>query len=390
MISFGIDELIHQNPTWKTKSIGLVTSNAATTNTGILSRTALVQAGFNIVLLFSPEHGITATAPDGEAQQNSMDPITGIPVVSLYGSKRMPTPQDLENIDIVLFDIPDIGARFYTYLWTLTYVLEACALNKKECIVLDRPNPVSGNFDAAEGPFMDDTTSSFIGRWNIPIKHSCTLGELALYFNGTKNIDANLTVIPVKNWDRDSFVSAWGINFVPTSPAIRNPNSMLLYPGLCLLEATNISEGRGSDYSFETAAAPWLQTSEIVSFINQSFGDEIKATSISFTPTSGKYINTLCKGIHFEVIDPAYYKPVFFGLLLVYMIRAKHPQAFLWAPYKTAVNPSGENHLDKLLGINNAQNLFELPLPQFIANCTKLTHCAGWQEQVEPYLRYSF
>ncbi|MEY3820032.1 MAG: hypothetical protein RL337_213 [Bacteroidota bacterium] len=388
MISFGIDEIIHQNPSWKTKRIGLVTSNAATTNNGALSRTALLQAGFTIVCLFSPEHGITATAPDGEAQQNSMDPITGLPVVSLYGPRCMPTTQDLENIEIVLFDIPDIGARFYTYLWTLTYVLEACANNQKECIVLDRPNPVSGNFDAAEGPFLEDTTSSFIGRWNIPIKHSCTLGELALYFNGTKKLGTNLTVIPVKNWDRDSFVSAWGTDFVPTSPAIQNHNSMLLYPGLCLLEATNISEGRGSQYSFETAAAPWMQTNEITSFINQSFGDEIKASGISFTPTSGKYANTLCKGIHFEVIDPAYYKPVFFGLLLLHIIRAKHPQHFLWEPYKTAVNPNGENHLDKLLGINNAQKLFDLTLPQFVATCTKITHTPNWQEQMIPYLLY--
>jgi uncharacterized protein YbbC (DUF1343 family) len=388
MICFGVDEIILQNPAWKTKRIGLVTSDAATTNTGILSRTALLNAGFNIVLLFSPEHGISAKAPDGEAQQNGIDEITGLPIISLYGNKSMPTAQDLENIDIVLFDIPDIGARFYTYLWTLTYVLEACASNHKQLIVLDRPNPVSGNFDSAEGPFLEVESSSFIGRWNIPIKHSCTLGELALYFNSTKNIGANLTVVTLKNWERDSFVTNWQTDFVPTSPAIQNPNSMLLYPGLCLLEATNISEGRGSQYSFETAAAPWLQTNEIVSFINQSFGDEIKASAITFTPTSGKYAHTICKGIHFEVIDPLFYKPVFFGLLLLYIIRAKHPEAFLWAPYKTAVNPSGENHLDKLLGINNAQKLFELPLPQFIANCTKLTHCAGWPEQMIPYLLY--
>jgi uncharacterized protein YbbC (DUF1343 family) len=388
MISFGIDEIIHQNPAWKTKQIGLVTSDAATTNMGILSRTALIQAGFNIVCLFSPEHGISAKAPDGEAQQNGIDEITGLPIISLYGNKYMPSAQDLENIDIVLFDIPDIGARFYTYLWTLTYVLEACALYHKQLIVLDRPNPVSGNFDAAEGPFMDDTTSSFIGRWNIPIKHSCTLGELALYFNSIKNIGASLTVVTVKNWDRDSFVTNWKTNFVPTSPAIQNSNSMLLYPGLCLLEATNVSEGRGSQYSFECVAAPWLQTNEIVSFINQSFSDEIKAHSISFTPTSGKYAHTACKGIHLNVIDPTYFKPVFFGSLLVYIIRAKHPQHFLWAPYKTAVNPSGEDHLSKLLGINDAPHLFELALPQFIARCTKLTHCPGWQEEMESYLRY--
>lgn len=388
MICFGVDEIILQNPAWKTKRIGLVTSDAATTNTGILSRTALLNAGFNIVLLFSPEHGISAKAPDGEAQQNGIDEITGLPIISLYGNKSMPTAQDLENIDIVLFDIPDIGARFYTYLWTLTYVLEACASNHKQLIVLDRPNPVSGNFDSAEGPFLEVESSSFIGRWNIPIKHSCTLGELALYFNSTKNIGANLTVVTLKNWERDSFVTNWQTDFVPTSPAIQNPNSMLLYPGLCLLEATNISEGRGSQYSFETAAAPWLQTNEIVSFINQSFGDEINASSILITPTSGKYAQTLCKGIHFEVIDPLFYKPVFFGLLLLHIIREKQPQHFMWAPYKTAVNPSGKNHLDKLLGINNAQKLFELPLPQFIANCTKLTHCAGWPEQMIPYLLY--
>ena len=388
MISFGIDELIHQNPMWKTKRIGLVTNDAATTNTGILSRTALLQAGFNIACLFSPEHGITATAPDGEAQQNSIDPITGLPVVSLYGPRCMPTAQDLENIDIVLFDIPDIGARFYTYLWTLTYVLEACALNNKALIILDRPNPVSGNFDAAEGPFLEESSSSFIGRWNIPIKHSSTLGELALYFNSTKNIGANLTVVPVKNWDRESFVTNWGVNFVPTSPAIQNPNSMLLYPGLCLLEATNLSEGRGSQYSFETAAAPWMQTNEIVNFINQSFGDEIKASAITFTPTSGKYAHTICKGIHFEVIDPTYCKPLFFGLLLVYMIRTKHPEQFLWAPYKTAVNPSGENHLDKLLGMHHAEQLFTLPLSQFVATCTKITQAPNWKEQMSPYLLY--
>lgn len=388
MICFGIDEIIIQNPAWKTKSIGLVTNDAATTHTGIRSRTALLQAGFNIVCLLSPEHGISAMAKDGEAQQNSIDPVTGLSIISLYGNKCMPTAQDLENIDILLFDIPDIGARFYTYLWTLTYVLEACAHNNKPLMVLDRPNPVSGNFDAAERPFLEESSSSFIGRWNIPIKHSCTLGELAHFFNSTKNIGANLTVIPVKNWDRNDLVTDWETNFVPTSPAIQSPNSMLLYPGLCLLEATNISEGRGSAYSFETAAAPWMQTSQITSFINQSFGDEIKASDISLTPTSGKYANTLCKGIHFKVIDPTYFKPVFFGMLLVYMIRAKHPQLFAWAPYKTAVNPTGENHISKLLGISNAENLFDLPLPQFIANCTKLTHTAGWKEQMEPYLLY--
>src|SRR5690606_8412023 len=146
-------------------------------------RKALQDAGFQLVKLFSPEHGLLAVGADGVAQADFVDPLTGLPVVSLYGSKMAPEPQDLESLDAVLFDIPDVGCRFYTYLWTLSYVMEGCARARIPLFVLDRPNPLGGDLSQAEGPMLDEAhCSSFIGRWSIPIRHSCTLGELALYF----------------------------------------------------------------------------------------------------------------------------------------------------------------------------------------------------------------
>ena len=177
---YGIDVFLQQAPAYKNKRIGLITNNAATTNQGIMSRVALLQHGFNLVKLFSPEHGIGTNGADGVAQQNNNDSITGLPVISLYGDQLAPHANDLDDLDLIVFDIPDVGCRFYTYLWTMTYVMEACAANQKPLLILDRPNPIGNDLEHAEGPFLDEATcTSFIGRWSIPVKHCCTLGELA-------------------------------------------------------------------------------------------------------------------------------------------------------------------------------------------------------------------
>ena len=178
MVYFGIDQLLLSNPSWKHQRIALVTNEAATTYNGIASRKALQDKGFNLLKLFSPEHGLSAKGADGEAIHDGIDELTDLPIISLYSIKLAPSAQDLSNIDLVIFDIPDVGVRFYTYLWTLTYVMESCAINKKKLVVLDRPNPLSGNMQLAEGPFLDSSSNSFIGRWSIPIRHSCTLGEV--------------------------------------------------------------------------------------------------------------------------------------------------------------------------------------------------------------------
>lgn len=388
IVRFGIDRLLANAPDWKSLKIGLVTNHAATTNDIIPSREALLKHKFNIRKLFSPEHGLDTTGADGHEMKNGVDALTGLPVISLYSTKLGPSHEDLADIDIVLFDIPDIGSRFYTYLWTLTYVMEACAACNKKLIILDRPNPISGKLDLAEGPIMDESQASFIGRWPIPIRHSCTLGELALYFNAVRNIRCEMEVIKIEGWDRNSFLPDWKISFVPTSPAIQNFESMLLYPGLCLLEATNISEGRGTPDSFCLAGAPWINGESLATIIANIGLDELHVNIHSFTPTDSKYKGQKCHGILLALKTPEFFQPVSFGLILIKLIKQLYPESFQWSPYPTLVNPGGEHHLNKLLGMANSEQLFELPLPKFIAETTRITLCKNWKEEMGSYLMY--
>src|SRR5688572_13780296 len=211
----GIDSFLRQGDLYKSLRLGLVTNNAAFTADRLLSRLALLKNGFNLIKIFSPEHGISVKGEDGVFQHHSTDIKTDLPIISLYGDRLMPTEEDLIDIDVMLFDIPDVGCRFYTYLWTMTYVMEACAKYNKQLIILDRPNPIGGNLEMVEGPMLDEKNcASFIGRWSIPVKHSCTLGELATYFSNKKIKGLDLKIVPVKNWDRAQVTN----DFYPTSP----------------------------------------------------------------------------------------------------------------------------------------------------------------------------
>lgn len=389
-IHFGIDVLINNSPDWKNKRIGLVTNHAATTRDLSPSREALLKHGFNLQKLFSPEHGLDVQGADGHEIKDGKDVLTDLPVISLYSTKLAPAKEDLADLDIMLFDIPDVGVRFYTYLWTMTYVMEACASNQKKIIILDRPNPVSGNMELAEGPILDEAQASFIGRWPIPIRHSCTLGELALYFNATRNINCELEVIKCDGWNRNDLFPDWSIRFIPTSPAIQSFQGMLLYPGLCLLEATNISEGRGTDQSFCSAGAPWINGEAIAGILNDMGLDDVIATPATFKPNdpNSKFYNELCGGVELEVRQPAFFQSVSYGLILTRLIKQMYPHYFEWKPYPTLVNPTGKHHLDKLLGVADSEKIFELPLPKFIAEITRLTQCRSWKEDIAGYLLY--
>lgn len=389
MIQFGIDNLWQLNTNWKNKQIALVTNNAATTHNLIPTRKALLNNGFNIVKLFSPEHGLDVKGADGNFIHDGIDALTNLPIISLYGNKLEPSPEDLHNIDIVLFDIPDIGCRFYTYLWTLTHVIEACAKHNKQLIILDRPNPISGIIDLAEGPLLDDENcSSFIGRWAMPLRHCCTLGELAFYFNATRKIGATIEVVKCSNWTRNLFQPNWNIDFIPTSPAIKNFNAALLYPGLGLLEATNISEGRGTENAFEIAGATWLNAASVCNVFNE-VQDEVCLHEIEFVPTESKYKNEVCNGVQFTINNTATYQPVFTALLFIKLVKDLHPTQFQWMPYPTHVNPTGTQHLDKLLGIENSEVIFNLPFQQFLKQIQQITKVQDWKDEVGSFLLYS-
>jgi len=387
-LKFGIDIILNIEPNWKKDRIAMLTNDAARTNKGVLSRLALKEAGFNLKTIFSPEHGIQTTGEDGALMHDGHDTITGLPIISLYGKKFMPSSDDLKDIDILLFDVPDAGTRFYTYLWSMTYFVEAAAKYNKQVIILDRPNPLSGNQTMIEGPMLDETITSFIGRFNIPVKHQCTLGELAIYFNAVQNWKANLHVIQCDGWQRAQLFFDWHQKWINPSPALQNIEAAMLYPGICFFEATNISVGRGTTYSFEWIGAEWMNIPAMVMVGLNMLREDLKIETLSLPITingNTKEIN----GIRLKIMEPNYYAAVMNGLLLLKLVKDIHPNEFKWMPYPTSANPSGENHLSLLLGVPDAEDIFDLPLQQWLQKINVLIKVEGWRKYIEPYLLYN-
>jgi len=376
----GIDVFLEDPEVNKNSRFAIVTNNAAFTSERLLSRLALISKGFNLIKIFSPEHGISVKGEDGSYQKDSIDIKTTLPIISLYGDRLMPTEEDLKDIDIVLFDIPDVGCRFYTYLWTMTNVMEACSKYNKQLIILDRSNPIGGNLEMSEGPMLDEVNcSSFIGRWSIPIRHSCTLGELANYFSNKKVKGLDLKIVSVKNWDRGQIEN----DFYPTSPAIKNISTALVYPGMGLLEGININEGRGTDIPFMQFGAPWVNAEELQMGLKNKNINDIDLKPCSYVPADSLYKNETCYGLEMNLNDTNRFHPVAFGIDLISVLFKLYPQQVKERAYVTNVNPSGGGHLDKLLGIKNA---FEL----FLSNASFETNVSNyWQEEISPYLLYN-
>jgi uncharacterized protein YbbC (DUF1343 family) len=387
-LQFGIDVVLKNEPDWKLERIAMLTNDAARTKTGIISRLALKNAGFNLIKIFSPEHGINTIGEDGAYMHDGLDEITGLPVISLYGEKYMPTVDDLEDIDIMLFDVPDAGTRFYTYLWSMTYWIEAASKLNKKVILLDRPNPLSGNQSMIEGPMLDENITSFIGRLNIPVKHQCTLGELALYFNKVQNWNANLHIIQCAGWKREHLFYDWIMKWVNPSPALQNFEASLLYPGLCFFEATNVSVGRGTNYSFEWIGAEWMNIPAMMLVGKNILKEDLKIEHLSLPITMDGDINEI-KGIRIKIIEPKFYSAVINGLILLKLLKDIHPKEFKWMPYKTNANPTGKNHLSLLLGIPDAEAIFDLPLQQWLQKMTVLIKVEKWKKEIETYLLYN-
>jgi uncharacterized protein YbbC (DUF1343 family) len=375
----GIDVFLQDPEVNKNSRLAIVTNNAAFTSTRILSRLELVNRGFNLIKVFSPEHGISVKGADGSYQKDAIDIKTALPIISLYSDRLIPTEEDLKDIDIVLFDIPDVGCRFYTYLWTMTYVMEACAKYNKQMIILDRPNPISGNLELAEGPILDEKTcASFIGRWSIPIRHSCTLGELANYFSNKKLNGLDLKIVQVKNWDRGRITS----DFYPTSPAIQNISTALVYPGMGLLEGINVNEGRGTDKPFMQFGAPWINAEELQMALKNKNITSIDLIPCSYVPADSLYKNETCYGLELNLTDTNKFRPVSFGIDLISVLFKLYSHQVKERAYVTNVNPSGGGHLDKLLGIKNAFEL--LRSNAFIGSDVS----KNWPEEIASFLLY--
>lgn len=386
---FGIDQLINNQSRLHHKRVGLVTNDAATTSYLQPSRKALLDAGVNLKCLFSPEHGLQTIGADGVAMPHATDYLTGLPVYSLYGNNLAPSVDLLTQVDVLLFDLPDIGSRFYTYIWTLSHVLEACAKATIPLLVLDRPNPISGDLRLAEGPMLDEIQlSSFIGRWRIPIRHSLTLGELARYWQMSRQIDVDLSIIKLVGWQRNQYFQETGLPFVPTSPAITTVETTLLYPALCFLEGTNLSEGRGTAYPFRICGAPWVNGVALATGFNALQCPGVTARSLFFTPLEATFAHQHCQGIMLHITDYATFRPVKTGLLLIHLLRTYYPAEFAWSPYPTHVNETGANHFDLLTGDRSVRHLLVSEAERFAQDLDSLLIADTWQEDVRSILLY--
>ena len=344
-ISTGLDNLLSNNfNVIQNKNIGLIINHTSLIKDGhhiidLLAR----EAGINVSKIFSPEHGYKGIESAGELVKDNIEPLTGAKIVSLYGRNKKPSAKELKNIDVLVYDIQDIGSRYYTYISSMAYMMDAAAENNIPFIVLDRPNPLGRKIS---GPILDMDYASFVGMFPIPIRHGMTSGELARMINGEnwlpsgKQVD--LTVIEVTGWDVTS-----GYFTIAPSPNIPNFNTALVYNGMCLFEGTNISEGRGTDYPFLYFGAPWINTLQLSKTLNNLKLKGVRFESINFTPKSSegskwpKYENEVCRGCKVIITDSESYNPIKTATQIIFEISELYPKKFKFL--KT-------NFIDKLYG----------------------------------------
>ena len=302
--------------------IGLVTNHTGRNREGRQTIDVLSKAaGVKLVALFSPEHGIRGVAD--EKVSDSKDEATGLPIYSLYGETRRPKPEQLKDLDALVFDIQDIGARFYTYISTLGYILEESAKAKLPVFVLDRPNPIGGV--EVEGPIADSDKLSFISYHTIPTRHGLTIGELAQLFNKQRNIGADLRVIKMEGWRRWMWFDETNLTWINPSPNMRSLTQATLYPGVGLLETTNVSVGRGTDTPFEIVGAPWIQGDKLAEHLNQRGIPGVRFVPVRFTPKASVFKDEPCGGVNIVITDRAAFRPLLTGIEMALALRKLYP-----------------------------------------------------------------
>jgi uncharacterized protein YbbC (DUF1343 family) len=332
----GADKLISENlDLLKGKNIGLVTNHTGLLSDGRHLVDVLTSyKEFKLAGIFAPEHGIRGDLQAGEEIAGGKDAVTGVTVFSLYGSDRKPTKEMLKGIDVMIFDIQDVGVRFYTYISTLYYVLQSGAENNVAVIVLDRPNPINGVY--VDGPLRDDTLTTFVSIVPVPIAHGMTIGELAELYVGegwlkTKK-KPNLKVIKMEGWEREKYFDDYELEWKKPSPNIPTLETALVYPGTCLIEGVNVSEGRGTMEPFLKIGAPYINSAELISKLNESGAEGLEFEETQFIPVAIKGMSEnpklkdqKCNGIIIKVRNREELKSVQFGIKLICALQALYP-----------------------------------------------------------------
>jgi uncharacterized protein YbbC (DUF1343 family) len=331
------------------KRIGIITNHTGYNSNGEYIVDVLRNMpDVKVTALFGPEHGLWGKEQDAIKIDNQTDPLYGLQVYSLYGKTLKPTPEMLKDIDVLVFDIQDIGARFYTYIYTMSLAMEAAAENGKRFVVLDRPNPINGF--SVEGNLLEPALSSFVGLYPVPVRHGMTAGELAKMFNDQgwlkDDVKADLVIIPMKGWRRRMWYDQTGLSFIKTSPNMPDLQTAAIYPGLCLLEGTNISEGRGTKMPFRQFGAPWIESNRLTERLNELDLPGMHFEPVSFTPESSKYQGQICNGVRIIISERDRLEPYFSGIRIVNEIYRMYPQDFQWKA----------KHFDRLCGTSKIRD----------------------------------
>lgn len=290
---------------------------------------------FRLTALFGPQHGILGQTQDNMIEwEGFRDPGTNLPVYSLYGETRKPRPGMLEGLDVLIVDLQDVGSRYYTFIWTLDLCMQACAEAGKTVVLLDRPNPINGV--ASEGPVLDPGYSSFVGLRPLPVRHAMTVGEIGLYLRMLFHHDLDYRVIQMQGWKRKMWFGDTGLPWVLPSPNMPTLDTALVYPGMCLLEGTNLSEGRGTTRPFEVFGAPFVRPDTLVAALDDFKLPGVAFRPLSFQPTFQKHANTQCGGAQIHVTDRRKFRPFKTGVAILKAIHNTWPRDFAWKqpPYE--------------------------------------------------------
>ena len=342
MVKTGLDVLIESDfELLKGKRVGVITNHTGVARNGehivdLLSNIESTQ----LVAVFGPEHGVRGVAPDGKTVNSRVDANTGVPIFSLYLKSKRPTEEMIDKLDVLVFDTQDVGARFYTYIYTMALAMEAAALSGKQFIVLDRPNPITGS--KVEGPVLHSGFESFVGMYPIPVRHGMTIGELALLFKGEGWIESaeslDLKIVPMKGWNRDLWFDQTDVAWISPSPSMKTLSTAIVYPGTCFIEGTNLSEGRGTEIPFEIIGAPWVDSKKLAIEMNSLGLEGVSFEAVEFTPIAmlpsvpnPKYKNEDCRGVRLRVINRELFKPVRTGESLILTLKKLYPTEFKWS-----------------------------------------------------------
>lgn len=359
--------------------VGLITNRSGVTGDGRSSIDALHDhPGVELVALFAPEHGIRGTEPEGALLEDAVDSRTGLPVLSLYGETRAPTPEMLSRIDVLLFDLQDIGARYYTYVSTMAYGMRAAGQAGIPFVVLDRPNPIGGSIG---GPVLDPGFATFVGLYPVPVRHGMTAGELARLYVGEFGIEVDLAVVPADDWRRSLWFDETGLPWIPPSPNIPTLESAIHYPGTCLFEGTSLSVGRGTPGAFRQVGAPWLDGAALAERLYALELPGVRFEPVAFTPdgpTDGKFDGETVSGVRFTVTDRARYDPVAAGVAALIEARALAGDRWEW----------NEAHFDRLAGSDRLRRAIEAGTTVAAATAPWASELHAFERLRAPYLLY--